>query len=146
METKIKRFKELSIDELYQILSLRNEVFIVEQNCVYQDIDSKDQEALHVMLYNEGDLAAYARLFDAGLVYETTAIGRVIVAPKYRNQSLGDKLVAACITGIEQFYNTSAITISAQAHLQRFYSKHGFVTTSEEYLEDDIPHVEMKRP
>lgn len=145
MEVKIKAFNGLSLNELYDILALRNEVFIVEQNCVYQDIDSKDQKALHVLLYEGSSLAAYARLFDKGIAYDTAAIGRVIVAPAYRNRALGDLLVDEAIRAIETHYKTMSITISAQAHLQRFYGKHEFVTVSEEYLEDDIPHVKMKR-
>ena len=144
MKTEIKRFKELSLLDLYKYLSLRNQVFIVEQNCVYQDIDGYDEEAMHVMLYENDDLVAYARIFDKGIKYETASIGRVVVSPKKRNLNLGHVLVNAAIQAIHENFETEEITISAQEHLQKFYAAHGFVTTSDMYLEDDIPHVQME--
>ena len=144
MKTEIKRFKELSLLDLYKYLSLRNQVFIVEQNCVYQDIDGYDEEAMHVMLYENDDLVAYARIFDKGIKYETASIGRVVVSPEKRNLNLGHVLVNASIQAIHENFETEEITISAQEHLQKFYAAHGFVTTSDMYLEDDIPHVQME--
>ena len=144
MKIEIKRFKELSLLDLYKYLSLRNQVFIVEQNCVYQDIDGYDEEAMHVMLYENDDLVAYARIFDKGIKYETASIGRVVVSPEKRNLNLGNVLVNAAIQAIHENFETEEITISAQEHLQKFYAAHGFVTTSEMYLEDDIPHVQME--
>ena len=144
MKIEIKRFKELSLLDLYKSLSLRNQVFIVEQNCVYQDIDGYDEEAMHVMLYENDDLVAYARIFDKGIKYETASIGRVVVSPKKRNLNLGHVLVNAAIQAIHENFETEEITISAQEHLQKFYAAHGFVTTSDMYLEDDIPHVQME--
>jgi ElaA protein len=141
---KIKRFNELSISELYQILQLRSEVFVVEQNCVYQDIDGKDMKAIHVLGYFDNDLASYCRLFDAGDYFDATSIGRVVVSPKYRDKKLGHELIKVAIEIIHSAYNKTAITISAQQYLTKFYQSHGFVQTSEMYLEDDIPHVEMK--
>lgn len=144
MEIEIKRFNELSLLDLYKSLSLRNKVFIVEQNCVYQDLDGCDEEAIHVMLYENDDLLAYARIFDKGIKYKTASIGRVVVSPEKRNLNLGHVLVNAAIQAIHENFETEEITISAQEHLQRFYAAHGFVTTSDTYLEDDIPHVQME--
>jgi ElaA protein len=141
----IKPFKALSLSELYQILQLRSEVFVVEQNCVYQDIDGKDEKALHVMGIHEGILVAYARLFKPGDYFEQASIGRVIVKPGYRDQKWGHDLMTEAIKGGEECYKSKAITISAQLYLKKFYEGHGFVPTSEMYLEDNIPHIEMKR-
>jgi len=144
MKIEIKTFNELSNQELYKTLSLRNEVFIVEQNCVYQDLDGYDDKAIHVMLFEKDDLVAYARIFDKSIKYKTASIGRVVVSPEKRNLNLGHVLVNAAIQAIHENFETEEITISAQEHLQKFYAAHGFVTTSEMYLEDDIPHVQME--
>jgi len=142
---EIKPFKALSLSELYQILQLRSEVFVVEQNCVYQDIDGKDEKALHLLGTYEGVLVAYARLFQPGDYFDFASIGRVIVKQEYRDKKWGNDLIAEAIKGITEHFGTSAITISAQLYLQKFYENHGFVQTSEMYLEDDIPHIEMKK-
>ncbi|SNB31303.1 Protein ElaA (fragment) [Flavobacterium psychrophilum] len=118
---------------------------MVEQNCVYQDIDSKDQEAIHVLGYYNGELAAYCRLFDAGNYFDNASIGRVIVAQKFRGKKWGNNLIVEAITVIKQYFGKREITISAQLYLQKFYESHGFAKTSEMYLEDDIPHIEMKK-
>ncbi len=144
MKIEIKPFNELSVHELYKLLSLRNEVFIVEQNCVYQDLDGDDDKALHVLISENNDLLAYARIFEKGIKYPTASIGRVIVAPSKRNLKLGYVLVNAAVDAVHNHFNTEEITISAQEHLQKFYAAHGFVTTSAVYLEDDIPHVQMQ--
>lgn len=144
MEFKIKRFNELSSAELYQLLQLRSEVFVVEQNCVYQDIDGKDQEAIHVLGFVDNELAVYARLFAPGYYFENASIGRVIVAPQFRSKNLGHELMQKAIQTVKEIYKTTAITISAQEHLEKFYNSHGFVKSSESYLEDGIPHIEMK--
>lgn len=146
MKIQIKAFNELSADELYEVLHLRNLVFVVEQNCAYLDIDHKDDQAHHVMIYDdEGILIAYARIFKPGIKYNTSSIGRVVVHPNHRGKELGDLLIRHSINAIEELYQTSEITISAQAYLQQFYNKHGFVCISEEYPEDGIPHVKMRR-
>lgn len=142
---EIKPFKILSLVELYQILQLRSEVFVVEQNCVYQDIDGKDEKALHLLGTYEGVLVAYARLFQPGDYFEFASIGRVIVKQEYRDKKWGHDLIREAIKGISEQFGTSEITISAQLYLQRFYENHGFIQTSEMYLEDDIPHIEMKK-
>jgi ElaA protein len=142
---KIKRFNELSVDELYDVLQLRSEVFVVEQNCVYQDIDGKDHKALHVLGYYQNELTAYSRLFDAGNYFEEASIGRVIARQKFRKFNFGHELMRVSIAAIEDNFNQNAITISAQEYLKIFYESHGFVQTSAMYLEDDIPHIQMKR-
>ena len=142
---KIKRFNELSTTELYSLLKLRSEVFVVEQNCVYQDIDSKDEKAIHVLGYYNEDLAAYSRLFNKGCYFEEASIGRVLVNSKYRDKKFGHDLMRISIAAIKENFNETAITISAQEYLKKFYESHGFVQTSEMYLEDDIPHIQMKK-
>lgn len=142
---QIKRFNELSTTELYAILQLRAEVFVVEQNCVYQDIDGKDVKALHVIGESEGKTVAYARLFQPGDYFEQASVGRVVVAANCRENKWGHDLMRESIAAIEQHFDEKQITISAQQYLKKFYESHGFVQTSEMYLEDDIPHIEMKR-
>jgi ElaA protein len=145
MEFQIKCFNELSIHELYELLKLRAEVFVVEQNCVYQDVDGKDEKAIHVLGYFEGNLAAYTRIFDKGHYFDEASIGRVVTAPKYRSMKFGHDLMQVSIDAVEENFKERAITISAQEYLKKFYESHGFVQTSEMYLEDDIPHIQMKR-
>ena len=144
IQFKIKPFLELSTNELYAILQLRSEVFVVEQNCVYQDIDGKDQKAIHVLGYSEGILVAYSRLFKPKDYFEYASIGRVIVKASHRDQKLGHELMRASIDAITTLFQETKITISAQLYLQKFYESHGFVVVGESYLEDDIPHIEMK--
>ena len=144
LEWKIKRFEELSTKELYNVLQLRSEVFIVEQNCIYQDIDGKDQKALHLIGEFDSKIVAYARLFKAGDYFEEASIGRVVVGTNYRDKKWGHDLMKQAIHGVKEYFNTSKITISAQLYLQKFYESHGFLVTSETYLEDDIPHIQMK--
>lgn len=143
---EIKPFNALTPVEVYKILQLRNEVFIVEQNIVYLDSDNKDFDAEHVMIWNGEDLAAYARIFKEGAYFEDGAsIGRVIVNPKYRRFGLGHQLIKQCLVQIEQEYEAQATDISAQEYLQKFYETHGFVKTSESYIEEGISHIHMKR-
>ncbi len=145
LQFTIKAFSSFSIDELYELLKLRSEVFVVEQNCVYQDIDDKDQKALHVLGYYDNEIVAYSRLFDAGHYFENASIGRVIVAKKFRNKKWGNDLMEASIDAIKRQFNKTQITISAQLYLQNFYESHGFIVSSPTYLEDNIPHIEMKK-
>jgi ElaA protein len=145
IQFKIKPFPELSTNELYEMLQLRSEVFVVEQNCVYQDIDGKDQKAIHVLGYSEGILVAYSRLFKPKDYFEYASIGRVIVKASHRDQKLGHELMRVSIDAITTLFQETKITISAQLYLQKFYESHGFVVVGESYLEDDIPHIEMKR-
>ncbi len=141
---KIKRFEALSSEELYSLLQLRSEVFVVEQNCVYQDIDGKDQKAVHVIGEFDEIMVAYARLFQPNDYFEKASIGRVIVKPTHRHLKLGHELMRESIQAINLLFGENQITISAQLYLKNFYESHGFVQTSEMYLEDDIPHIEMK--
>jgi ElaA protein len=145
IQFKIKPFNELSITELYELLQLRSEVFVVEQNCVYQDIDGKDQKAIHVLGYYEGVLAAYSRLFKPKEYFSDSSIGRVIVKASHRDKKFGHDLMRISIESIQDLFQETNITISAQLYLQKFYEGHGFVTVGESYLEDDIPHIEMRR-
>jgi len=142
---QIKPFNEFSVAELYQVLQLRSEVFVVEQNCVYQDVDGKDSKALHVLGVFEGDIVAYARLFAPGYYFDNASIGRVVINAGYRDRKWGHNLMQAAIAGIKEHFNQDAITISAQLYLKKFYEGHGFVKQGEEYLEDDIPHIRMNR-
>lgn len=140
----IKKFEELTVPELYQLLRLRSEVFVVEQNCVYQDIDNKDPKALHVLGLYDGEIVAYTRLFDAGYYFDEASIGRVVISDKYRDRKWGHELIRVSIQAIKDYFGKTQITISAQEYLKKFYESHGFVQTSEMYLEDDIPHIQMK--
>jgi ElaA protein len=131
---------------LYDVLRLRSEVFIVEQNCVYQDIDRRDVDAMHLLGYNEqGELVAYARLFNAGQCYAQASIGRVIVAQPYRRYGLGRALMQQAITHVEGLFGRQLIKIGAQQHLEKFYGSFGFVQVGEPYVEDGIPHIHMLR-
>ncbi len=138
-----KSFKELNIDELYAILQLRSDIFVVEQNCVYQDIDYQDQKASHVMGYKDGVLVAYTRLFRPGDYFEYASIGRVLVKAEERHLKYGYDIMEASIKIIESSYNESTIKISAQTYLKRFYKTLGFTNDGIEYLEDGIPHIVM---
>jgi ElaA protein len=145
LQWKIKRFEALSVRELYSLLQLRSEVFVVEQNCVYQDIDGKDSKALHLVGEYDNKIVAYARIFKSGDYFKNASIGRVVIDTAYRDKKWGHDLMREAIAGIEQHFGETKITISAQLYLQQFYERNGFVKTSEMYLEDDIPHIEMKR-
>lgn len=145
LKWKIKRFEALSLNELYELLQLRSEVFVVEQNCVYQDLDGKDSKALHLIGEYEGETVAYARLFKPNDYFDEASIGRVVVKQRYRENKLGHILMKQAIEAIASEFNATKITISAQLYLKKFYESHGFLQTSETYLEDDIPHIQMKR-
>lgn len=145
LQWKIKRFEALSAIDLYNLLQLRSEVFVVEQNCVYQDIDGKDQKALHLIGEDNGETVAYARLFKPKDYFEEASIGRVVVKPSYRDKKLGHILMREAIYFVKHQFGETKITISAQLYLKKFYESHEFIQTSETYLEDDIPHIEMKR-
>lgn len=145
MHTIVKSFRELTTEELYQLLALRSEVFVVEQDCVYQDVDGKDQEALHLMLFDEKVLVAYARIFPAGAYFDKASAGRVVVKSTYRGKKLGVALMKAVINTVKERYNTSEISLSAQTYLKKFYTDLGFQAVGAEYLEDGIPHILMEK-
>lgn len=141
----IKTFEELSLHELYELLQLRAEVFVVEQDCVYQDIDGKDEKALHVLGYDDGKLVAYTRIFPPGVYFKEAAIGRVVVRNSSRKNKFGHDIIRASINVIEETFNTNTIKLSAQTYLTKFYESHGFKQIGEGYLEDGIPHIAMIR-
>ena len=143
LEIKIKRFKELSAQELYNLLQLRSEVFVVEQDCVYQDLDGKDQKALHIIGYKNEIIVAYTRVFKPGDYFKEASIGRVVVKQNERQHKYGFVIMEASIKGIKDYYNETAIRISAQTYLRRFYGNLEFKEVGEEYLEDGIPHINM---
>lgn len=145
IQWKIKAFENLSVNELYDILRLRSEIFVVEQNCVYLDPDGKDKLGLHLFGEFEGKIVAYSRLFKAGISFVNSSIGRVTVDATYRDRKWGHDLMRESIAGIKLHFGESKITIGAQLYLKKFYESHGFVQISEMYLEDDIPHIEMKK-
>ena len=139
-------FEALPLLILYDVLRLRSEVFVVEQNCPYQDIDRRDVDALHLLGYSEqGELAAYARLFDAGKCYAQASIGRVIVAPPFRQLSLGKLLMRQAISHCHAAFGPQPVMIGAQRYLDKFYTELGFVSIGEPYDEDGIPHQHMLR-
>ena len=136
---EVKEWAELSISEVENIFSLRSEVFVVEQDCVYQDIDGKDQKAKHVLGKKENDIVAYARIFKPGDYFKEASFGRAVVKKTERGKGVGDELVKNCLENITE----EEIKISAQSYLKGFYGKHGFKAEGNEYLEDGIPHTAM---
>lgn len=140
---KVKSFNELNIFELYAILQLRIEVFVVEQHCPYQECDNKDLVSLHVLGYEQDQLVAYCRLIPTDISYSNyCSIGRVLTKKSHRKMNIGKDLMNYGINFCLNNY-TNAIKISAQAYLEKFYTELGFITISEPYLEDNIPHIEM---
>jgi ElaA protein len=141
------RFGQLGVDDLYDALVLRERVFVVEQNCPYQDADGLDRHAWHLLGRDDaGALRAVLRVVDPGHKYPEPSIGRVVTAPEARGAGLGRALMVEGVQRCTAAWQGQGIRISAQAHLQGFYRSLGFVATGEPYLEDDIPHVEMLRP
>ena len=134
-----KKFSELSPNELYEIIHLRNEVFVVEQNCVFQDADHKDQNAYHLMAWIDGNLAGYTRLLSPGIAYENMSIGRVVTSPKHRRSGVGKALMEESIKMCYDLFGSGNIKIGAQLYLKKFYESFGFVQVGEGYLEDGIP-------
>ncbi len=145
LELLEKSFSELTSDELYELLALRQRVFVVEQNCAYLDCDGSDRDAIHLLGFRTGALVAYARLFAPGVKYREAAIGRILTAPEVRGTGLGRALVVEALARCESRFGTSAVRIGAQQRLERFYAELGFVTEGAPYDEDGIPHVEMRR-
>ncbi len=143
IDIQVKSFSELSTQELYDLLQLRSEVFVVEQDCVYQDVDGKDQKALHVLGTKDHKLVAYTRLFKPGYYFEEASIGRVVVAKNQRQFKYGCEIMKASIEAINTYYNETTIKISAQLYLKTFYNNLGFIEVGNTYLEDDIPHIAM---
>ncbi len=146
MEIKARYFNELSLKELYDLLQLRSEVFVVEQDCAYQDVDGKDQDALHVLGYDDGQLSAYTRIIEPGAYFDVCAIGRVVVREPHRGKAYGKLIMQASMDACRDKYKSDQIKLSAQTYLVPFYNEMGFVEEGEEYLEDGIPHILMTRP
>ena len=140
----IKSFEELNKAEFYQIVQLRIEVFIVEQNCPYPDLDGKDQEAQHMWIEDKGEIVCYLRINPAGSRFAEPSLGRIVTKKSHRKQGLAEVLINKAINLVCE-KESRAIRISAQCYLEKYYEKFGFLKASEEYLEDDIPHIEMLR-
>lgn len=138
-----KQFKDLKAQELWAILRLRQEVFVLEQECLYPDIDDTDLHAQHLGFWVDGKLHAYARLLAPGISYEQSSIGRVVVAKSARSSKLGKELMLRAIGETESQYPSHAIKIGAQKYLENFYNELGFATISDIYIEDGIPHIHM---
>ena len=143
MEWVLKKFGELTLDELYSILELRSKVFVVEQHCIYNDPDGKDQVAWHLMGTEEDQLIAYSRILPPRVVYADPAIGRVVTSPSKRKSGLGTELMNRSIKHCEDLFGKTSITLSAQAYLKKFYESLGFSAIGDEYLDDGIPHIKM---
>jgi ElaA protein len=144
MDWYIKKFEQLSLDELYDILKMRSEIFVVEQECVYLDVDGKDKDVFHLFLKENNKILAYCRILPRGIAYEEASIGRVIVNRNFRKEKLGETLMTKAISYLKDVLKEKEIKIQAQAYLRSFYKKFGFQEISEEYLEDGIPHIDMK--
>jgi ElaA protein len=140
------RFADLGVDDLYDALALRSQVFVVEQRCAYLDPDGVDRGSWHLLGRDAaGRLVAYVRVVDAGLKFDEPSIGRVVTAPEARGSGLGRMLMAEALRRCEGAWPGRAIRIGAQAHLERFYGDFGFAAVGEPYQEDDIPHLQMLR-
>jgi ElaA protein len=145
MKWILKKFEDLTLDELYAILQLRNEVFVVEQNCVYQDTDNLDQKAWHLMGWQENKLMAYTRILPPGIVYTEPAIGRVVISPAIRNTGWGKELMHQSLAACEKLFGNTSVTLNAQVYLKKFYESLEFETSGDPFSEDGIEHVKMTR-
>lgn len=145
MTTEIKTFEALTTTELYELMQLRTAVFVVEQNCVYQDLDGLDQKAYHVMGKKDGVVIAYTRIFKSGDYFDTASIGRVVVHKAQRQYGYGKDIMNVSMHFIASEMKERRITLSAQLYLQKFYEDLGFQGQGETYLEDDIPHIKMTK-
>lgn len=143
MKWSLKKFSELTNHEIYKILKLRNEIFIVEQSCPYMDCDGKDEESYHLFAEDGEDIIAYLRIIKKGIIYDDVAIGRVCVNKKYRKNNLGREMLLRAISFIENELKEKKIKIQAQSYLYDFYKSLGFNEISDTYLEDGISHIDM---
>ncbi len=143
MNWNIKRFNELTLEQLYQIMKIRSEIFVVEQNCVYLDIDGNDTEVVHIFLEDKNEVLAYARILPKGIYHKQASIGRVLVNEKYRKNGYATELMNKSIDYIKSQMYEKEIKISAQNYLFKFYSTIGFKKVSDVYLEDGIEHIDM---
>ena len=145
MEWVLKKFDDMTLAELYSVLQLRSEVFIVEQNCVYLDPDGKDMSAWHLMGVINERLVAYTRLLPPGVSYEDPSIGRVVTSKRDRGSGMGRKLMHKSIEQCIILFGDRPITLGAQIYLQKFYESLGFMHVGKQYIEDGIPHIRMTR-
>jgi ElaA protein len=143
MNWNLKKFNELTTEEIYKILKLRSEVFIIEQQCIYEDCDGKDKDSYHLYLEDKGEIIAYLRILKRNVSYKEISIGRVLVKKSYRGKAIAKEMMQKAIRFIEEDLKEIEIRISAQAYLINFYGSFGFKRTTDEYLEDGILHVEM---
>jgi ElaA protein len=144
LDWQIKHFSEISIAEFHDLMALRIKIFVVEQNCPYQEIDGKDKKAYHLIGRDGfGNVVATARILPKGISYKEVSIGRVAIDESARNKGNGHVLMEKCMKYIDDEFGATNIRISAQSHLEKYYQNHGFESTGKTYLEDDIPHVEM---
>ncbi|HEY2722952.1 MAG TPA: GNAT family N-acetyltransferase [Chitinophagaceae bacterium] len=142
-----KHFEDLSPGELYSVLQLRNEVFVVEQNCVFQDADNKDQPSYHLMGWDDEKLVACSRIVPKGIAYdEMPSIGRIVTSSVVRRTGIGRLLMENSIKELERLFGTISIRLGAQYYLKKFYESFGFIQSGEIYLEDGIQHIEMTKP
>ena len=145
MEKAIKKFDELTVNELYDILKLRTDIFVVEQNCPYSELDNKDKESIHIFYRDAGEIAAYLRIIPKFLSYDTVSMGRICVKKEFRSKKLGREIVKDAIEYIEKSMKEYIITIGAQEYLKDFYASFDFKPVSEIYDEDGINHLDMQR-
>ena len=142
MRLDVKAWNQLSRKEINDIFSLRSEVFVIEQECIYQDVDGKDEKADHVLLFVNNELVGYTRVFNENIYFKEASFGRAVVKKSHRGEGYGHLLVEKSLEHLKT-NKQSPIKISAQSHLKEFYSSHGFVVKGEEYMEDGIPHSAM---
>jgi ElaA protein len=141
--TSCKAFADLTLYELYNILRLRSEVFVVEQNCVFLEQDNKDQQCFHLSLFQDNSLAGYARLVPPGVAYKEMSIGRVITSPAHRGTGIGNTLMQVAVDLCHEKFGKGPIRIGAQLYAEKFYKRFGFEQSGDIYLEDGIEHIEM---
>lgn len=142
---EIKHYSELNMNEFHDIIALRISVFIIEQNCPYQELDGKDKDAFHLMVKEKNEIIGTLRILKPGVYYEEAAIGRVVTHIEHRDKKLGHLMMEKAVQYMETELGYTSIRLSAQSHLVNYYGRHGFVSTGKEYLEDGIPHTEMLR-
>ncbi|MFV0247954.1 MAG: GNAT family N-acetyltransferase [Tenacibaculum sp.] len=143
MDFVVKKFNSLYVNDLYEILQIRSEIFVIEQNCIYQDIDNKDKKALHIIGRKNDKIAAYARVFDSGVLFDTPSISRLLVVKAERGHGYGNSLLNTAISAVYNNFKNKNISISAQFYLIEFYISHGFKTVGKQYLEDGLKHIKM---
>ena len=143
MEFDIKAYRDLSLDEFHDLIALRIQVFVIEQDCPYQELDGKDKKGFHLIVKSNHKIIATTRILPAGVSYPEISIGRVVVDENFRKLKLGHEIMRHSLDFIYKEFGNTPVKLSAQKHLEAYYEKHGFLSTGKEYLEDGIPHVEM---